>query len=287
MQSGVQCLTILLETLTIKVMASLQTLQAMILGIVQGLTEFLPVSSSAHLLLIPWMLGWEPMGLTFDVILHGGTLIALVIYFRHEWLQIIRQIFVSTKESRDYSLATPLMIGTFPAAIFGLFFDDLIEHQLRSPEIVVFTLFFFGLMLWAADKRGSQKRGLQGLTGIDGLIIGLAQAMALVPGVSRSGITITAALFLGISRADSARFSFLLGTPIIAGATVLKLYDLLQTQDMIMASSAPLVAGVLFSSISGFLCIKYFLSFLRARTYLAFVIYRLVLAVFILLLLVL
>ena len=268
-------------------MEFLQTLQAMILGIVQGLTEFLPVSSSAHLLLVPWMLGWEPMGLTFDVILHGGTLIALVIYFRHEWLQIISQMFVSTKEARNCSLAIPLVIGTFPAAIFGLFFNDLIEHQLRSPKIIVFTLIFFGLMLWVADKRGSQKRGLHGLKGIDGLIIGLAQAIALVPGVSRSGITITAALFLGISRADSARFSFLLGMPIIAGATILKFYDLLQTQDMVIASIAPLAAGVLFSSISGFLCIKYFLSFLRSRTYMVFVGYRLVLAIFILLLLVL
>ncbi len=272
-------------------MAPLQTLQAIVLGIIQGLTEFLPISSSGHLLLVPWVLGWEPMGLTFDVIVHGGTLLAVVIYFRQDWLKMTRQMFtrMTRPEVPDStnSLAMPLLVGTVPAAAAGIFFEDFIEHQLRSPVITAFALAAFGLLLWSADRRGSQKRSLESLSLRDGLVIGAAQAVALVPGVSRSGVTITAALFLGMSRADSAHFSFLLGTPIVAGATALRLYGLLHAQDMEMSSTVTLLAGVLSSSISGFLCIKYFLSFLRARTYLAFVAYRLLLAACILLLLVL
>lgn len=272
-------------------MAALETLQAIVLGIIQGLTEFLPISSSGHLLLVPWVLGWEPMGLTFDVIVHGGTLLAMVIYFRQDWLKMMRQMF--TRMTRPgvsdsmHSLAMPLLIGTIPAAAAGIFFENFIEHQLRSPVIIAFTLGSFGLLLWSADRWGSQKRSLESLSLRDGLVIGVAQAVALVPGVSRSGVTITAALFLGMSRAESAHFSFLLGTPIIAGATAFRLYGLLQGQDMEMISTVTLLAGVLSSSISGFLCIKYFFSFLRVRTYLVFVVYRLLLAACILFLLVL
>ena len=271
-------------------MALLQTLQAIVLGIIQGLTEFLPISSSGHLLLVPWVLGWEPMGLTFDVIVHGGTLLAVVVYFREDWLKMMHRMFTRITRSEvpdsTHSLAMPLLIGTVPAVGAGIFFEDFIEDQLRSPEITAFALAAFGLLLWSADRRGSQKRSLESLSLLDGLLIGVAQAIALIPGVSRSGVTITAALFLGMSRADSAHFSFLLGTPIIAGATALRLYGLLQAQDMEMSSTVTLLAGVLSSSISGFLCIKYFFAFLRMRTYFAFVVYRLLLAACILFLLV-
>ena len=258
--------------------------QAALLGIFQGATEFLPISSSAHLLLMPWLMGWQPLGLTFDVLVHGGTLAAVLIYFFQDWKSLSSQslkklINQSTQQSR---LLSALIIGSFPAVLVGWLFEGVIVTYLRHPEVVVVTLSGFGLVLWWADKRGSQERDLSDVGVRDGLLIGMAQALALIPGVSRSGVTISVALLLGISRADAARFSFLLGTPILAAATGLSLYQLWQAGSGAEHSVLPLVIGVIFSFGSGYLCIRYFLRFLQTRTYRPFVFYRLGLAAFIL-----
>ena len=259
------------------------SLEAIFLGILQGATEFLPISSSAHLLLVPWLLGWESMGLTFDVLVHGGTLAAVVIYFHKEWIRLSKQslrqfLRQSTEQSR---LLGALIVGTVPAVLAGWLLESVIASHLRRPAITGITLGGFGLLLWWADGTASQVRQLSHVRMRDGLVVGLAQALALVPGVSRSGVTISAALMLGLSRADSARFSFLLGTPLIAAATLRSLYQLWYMPSAEAGSVTPLVIGVLFSLSSGFLCIRYFLKFLRTRTYRPFVVYRLVLAAFI------
>lgn len=266
------------------------SIQALFLGILQGITEFLPISSSAHLILLPWVVGWEAMGLTFDVMVHGGTLLALVIYFRQQWKEIGNQflrIFMRRTAPSESGLLGALVVGTLPAIVVGGLFEGLIENQLRTPEVTVFTLTLFGLLLGWADHQGSQSRGLESIGLRDGLIVGLAQALALIPGVSRSGVTITAALLLGLNRADAARFSFLLGTPVIALATISRLYLLWWSPGHEAGSFVPLLVGIMFSFISGLLCIRYLLRFLQTRTYLPFVVYRLLLAVSIFALLVL
>ncbi len=264
--------------------------QSLVLGILQGLTEFLPISSSAHLILVPWLLGWPEMGLTFDVALHAGTLIAVVIYFRRElleltrgfllWLRgrISRQMPQSGETERSARLALAIIIGTIPAAIVAGLAGDEIEYYMRSPLVTVFTLTGFGLLLWFADRRGRHLRSLADISLIDGFIVGLAQTVALVPGVSRSGITITAALFLGLKRPDSARFSFLLGTPVIILAALKGAYDVWRHAGDAGFSIAPFVLGIMVSTLCGFLCIKYFLRFLQSRSYLPFVVYRWLLA---------
>ena len=270
-------------------MLEYESWQAALLGLLQGATEFLPISSSAHLLLMPWLLGWQPLGLTFDVLVHGGTLAAVVIYFIKEWKYLSRQslkglIDQSTEQAR---LLSALVIGTLPAVLVGWVFEGVIVTYLRSPAVVVVTLSGFGLVLWWADQRASQNRNLSSMGVREGLLVGMAQALALVPGVSRSGVTISAALLLGISRADAARFSFLLGTPLLVITTARSLYHLFQAGSGARYPLLPLVVGVVFSFASGYLCIRYFLKFLQTRTYRPFVVYRLVLAAFILLLLVL
>lgn len=266
-------------------------LHAIVLGILQGFTEFLPISSSAHLLLLPWVLSWRPFGLTFDVVLHGGTLLALLIYFRHDWKVLTLDLFKAIR-SRDFDstpslrLLAGLFLGTLPAAVVGVFFADTIEEKFRHPAVTVVTLILFGLLLLWADRAGSRERRLKSAKPLDGFKIGMAQALALIPGVSRSGITITAGLALGLSRTDSARFSFLLGTPIIALATGDRLMHLLRSGPIQPETSHVLVVGVIFSFISGFLCIKYFLRYLESATYLPFVVYRLLLALCILVFLV-
>ncbi len=266
------------------------SIQALFLGILQGITEFLPISSSAHLILLPWLAGWEAMGLTFDVVVHGGTLLALVIYFRQQWKEIGKQflrVLMRQSAPSESGLLGAIAVGTLPAILVGGLFGGVIEDHLRTPGVTVLTLSLFGLLLGWADHQGSQSHSLESIRLRDGLIVGLVQALALIPGVSRSGVTITASLMLGLNRADAARFSFLLGTPVIALATISRLYLLWWSGSHAAGSFLPLLVGVIFSSISGFLCIKYLLRFLQTRTYLLFVVYRLLLAVSIFVLLVL
>jgi undecaprenyl-diphosphatase len=251
-----------------------------VLGILQGLTEFLPISSSAHLILLPWLLGWEPMGLTFDVVLHGGTTLAVLIYFHKEWKELSQQWFKQwTQASRGEStLLGALIVGTIPAGLVGWLAQGFIESYLRGPLLIGMTLCAFGLLLGWSDSTARQTRSLSSITMKEGLLIGLAQALALVPGVSRAGVTISVALMLGFSRADSARFSFLLGTPLLMGATFNSLYLLWKSQINDLSTVLPLLIGVIFSFVSAFLCIRYLLQFLQSHTYFPFVIYRLLLA---------
>ncbi len=266
------------------------SIQALFLGVLQGITEFLPISSSAHLILLPWLVGWETMGLTFDVVVHGGTLLALMIYFREHWQEVVRQFLIFLRRPSvplQSGLLGALVVGTLPAILVGGLFEGFIEDHLRTPEVTVITLSLFGLLLGWADHQGSQSRVLESIRLRDGLMVGLAQALALIPGVSRSGVTISVILMLGLNRADAARFSFLLGTPVIALATISRLYLLWGALSNETGSFVTLIVGVIFSFVSGFLCIKYLLRFLQTRTYLPFVVYRLLLAAFIFALLVL
>ncbi len=266
------------------------SIQALFLGVLQGITEFLPISSSAHLILLPWLVGWKAMGLTFDVVVHGGTVLALVIYFREYWKDIGRQclrFLMKPSVAPQSGLLGALVVGTLPAILVGGLFQGVIEDHLRTPGVTALTLPLFGLLLGWADHRGSQSRGLESIRLRDGLIVGLAQSLALIPGVSRSGVTITVILMLGLNRADAARFSFLLGTPVIALATLSRLYLLWWSPSNESGSFLTLLVGVIFSFVSGFLCIKYLLRYLQTRTYLPFVVYRLLLAVCIFALLVL
>lgn len=258
--------------------------QALLLGILQGLTEFLPISSSGHLLLLPWLLQWKPMGLAFDVMLHVGTLAAVLVYFRRDWMRLAARLTgrgsAASEETGETVEFTPswgqIIVASLPAALAGVFFKDFIEQALRGPQVVVFNLVFFGLLLGWADRKGTQERGGESLGLGTALLIGLAQAFALAPGVSRSGITITAALFLGLRRWDAARFSFIIATPLIAGAAALQGYELLRSAQGGI-SSGVLAAGMTAAALSGWLCIKYFLRYLQSASLMPFVLYRLAL----------
>ncbi len=261
---------------------------AAILGIIQGLTEFLPVSSSAHLILVPWFLGWKPEGLAFDVSLHVGTAIAVLAFFWNDWIQLARETMVGLREREPFGnhqrvLAWLLVVGTLPALVVGLALEKTVEAQLRSPLITVFTLAILGALLFWAERKGSQDRPIGVFTWADSIWIGFSQALALIPGVSRSGITMTAALFRNSTRTDAARFSFLLSTPVIVGAGILEGWRLLRAVHHPIEGMTPihwpvLIVGVLCAAATGFLCIKFFLRYLETKSFGPFVIYRFVLA---------
>ncbi len=244
-------------------------LEAIILGIVQGLTEFFPVSSTAHLILFPWFFNWDGLvdSLTFDIALHAGTLFALIVYFRNDWISLV------TERKKLFFL---IIIATFPAALFGTLFNDLIENALRSPYVITLSLVIVGILMLVSEKRYKHKE-VDEITLADALIIGFSQAIALIPGVSRSGITITAGIFRGLRREAAARFSFLLSTPVIAGATLLHAKDivLLNSEDNVRLFTA----GFVSAAITGFLAIKFLLGFLRRYPLNVFVYYRFALAV--------
>jgi undecaprenyl-diphosphatase len=234
-------------------------------------------------LILPWLLGWEPMGLSFDLILHSGTLLAVLIYFRRDLFRLAYELWETTrgKSSGDPSLLLPLLVGSVPAAVAGFLGGDLVEFHLRTPWVVVGTLAGVGVLLLWVDGKGEGNRRLDRMGWQQGLVIGLAQALALVPGVSRSGITIVAALWLGYSRFDSARFSFLLAIPVIGGATTVKILELAVSGPSEELALVPLLLGVVFSFASGFLCVKYFLRYVQVRSFLPFAVYRLCLSGFI------
>lgn len=265
-----------------------ELVQAVILGVMQGLTEFLPVSSSAHLILVPWLLGWRELGILFDVVIHGGTLLAVVIYFREDWRAVARQARERLRDWRNIppggSLVDALVVGTVPAILAALLARGFIEDYARKPVVTVVTLPLFGILLWWADRRGRGARPVEEAGFREGLVVGCAQALALIPGVSRSGITITAALLLGFRRPDSARLSFLLAGPIIALGAANGVLEIVTAEAGVQVSLEVLAAGVLTSSLVGYLCIKYFLGFLKSHTVVPFVVYRILLAAVILLL---
>jgi undecaprenyl-diphosphatase len=255
------------------------TARAIVLGILQGLGEFLPISSSGHLVVVPWLLGWSDSGLAFDVALHLGTLAAVAAAFWREWLRLIGAGLRGIVDRRPFAdadsrLLLYLALATVPGALAGLALDDWAETVFRSPELVALSMALMGLVLWAADRRGARPGPEAGVSLRDALLIGLAQALAIVPGTSRSGATISMALFLGQRREAAARFSFMLALPITLGAAVVKVPDLFQTG----APTGPVLAGMLAAALSGFLAIRVLLAYVRTRTYRPFVYYRLAFA---------
>ena len=256
-------------------------IQIIVLALVQGLTEFLPISSSAHLILVPVLTGWQDQGLAFDVAVHVGTLTAVVYYFRHE----ISSMFlawtgsVSGKGmSPDARLAWAVIFGSIPAALSGLLFKDVIETHLRSPLVIASTTILFGLLLWVADAWGRRQRDEYQVGWKDVLLIGIAQALALIPGTSRSGATMTAGLALGLSRKAAARFSFLLSIPVILLAGGYLTLQLIQSSDTV--DWMALILGTVLSAISAYFCIHFFLKLLDRIGMLPFVIYRILLGLF-------
>jgi undecaprenyl-diphosphatase len=256
-------------------------LQAIGLAFIQGITEFLPVSSSAHLVLAPSLLGWPDQGLAFDVAVHLGTLVAVVGYFRSDLWAIVRACLPinSVKGSVEgLALAKLLLVASLPVFAAGAVFEEVVETALRNPHVIATTTAVFGILLWAADRLGGRRRTLETLRWSDALLIGLAQAMALVPGVSRAGVTMTAARALGLDRRSAVRFSFLLAIPVILGASVFKAIDLVGSQQAMLWYVFGL--GVVVSACSAWCVLVVFLRVIEKSGMLVFVLYRLLLAAF-------
>ncbi|MDQ6965132.1 MAG: undecaprenyl-diphosphate phosphatase, partial [Mariprofundales bacterium] len=255
--------------------------QATLLALIQGVTEFLPISSSAHLALLPLVTAWPDQGLAFDCVLHLGSLTAVMIYFRQD-LWRMTQGFIHTLTTRsldsdaDGRLAWYILLGTIPVGLTGLAFKDLVEHDLRTMAVIGTTSILFGVLLGWADWRGLRRRSEADWSLKDAVIVGLAQAVALIPGTSRSGITMTAALMLGFTREAAARFSFLLSIPVIILAGGLKVKDWITAPEQ-AASTPILLFAYLLSALSAWLCIHYFLKYLERVGMGPFVIYRLLL----------
>ncbi len=248
--------------------------QALVLGTLQGLTEFLPVSSSAHLSLTPWVFGWQPAGLAFDVSLHIGTLVALLWYFRAEWVKLTVGGLTLLKHRKPIDdgsrQALFIVIATIPAVIAGLLLEDLAETVFRAPIVTAIALIVMGALLWVVDAKVPQTRNREGMRWQDALLVGLAQCLALVPGVSRSGATITAGRSLGLDRGSAAVFSFLMSLPIITGAAIFKVPDAVRESGV----SLPLLVGIAAAALSSWLAIAVLLRFVKSRSYAVFAFYR-------------
>ena len=251
-------------------------LQAIILGLLQGATEFIPVSSSGHLVLVPWLFGWDSPGLVFDTVVHGGPLVAVLAYFWRDWLALIRA-WVQGLRHWDWHdplarLAWMILLGSIPAAVIGFLLEDFFESLFGEPVWVsVFLLVTAGLLA-LSERLGERRKGADDLRWYDALIIGIGQAAAIAPGISRSGATIATGLFRGLRRPDAARFSFLLATPIIFGAGLFKLLDLL-TMSNPLAQVPALAAGFVTAAIVGYLCIWGLLRYLQRGNLYPFAIY--------------
>jgi undecaprenyl-diphosphatase len=274
--------------------------QAIVLAVVQGLTEFLPVSSTAHLWLVPWLLKWKDPGLTFDVALHAGTLVAVLAYFWRYWVEMIVLGFglgggstapgvnVASHSAReDLRQNTRLLwymaVATIPAALAGWRFERAAEEQLRSPLIIGIALIVIALFMWAGDWLGKRERDLGHVGFLDSFLVGVAQALAVIPGVSRSGVTMTAGLFRKMKRETAARFSFLLSTPIIAGAALKKGMEI-RHAGLPHEMRLPFLCGAFVSALVGYLVIAVLIRYLERRTFKVFVVYRIALGVIVLLL---
>lgn len=254
---------------------------AIVLAIVQGITEFLPISSSAHLALAPWLLGWPDQGLAFDIALHVGTLLAVIAYFLRDWVQLIASGFGLRTNTRPDLAANSRLLwlvvaATIPAAVAGVLLKHTVETTLRSPFVSGTMLVVFSGIMAAAERYGRHYRPISSISPGDALFIGTAQAIALVPGVSRSGSTISAGLFRHLERAAAARFSFLLSTPVIAGAAVKAAYDLHKTGGLAPDMRLPVTVGIITSAITGWLVIAFLLNYLKHRSLKLFIYYRLI-----------
>lgn len=259
--------------------------QAIILGAVQGVTEFLPVSSTAHLILLPWALGWPDPGLSFDVALHLGTLVALLIYFRAEWLALAGSaigILQGRTKTADARMVMMIIAATIPGGIAGALFEHKVEDALRAPHVIAIMLIGLALVLVSAELVGLRKKNLDEISWPDAWTVGIAQAFAIIPGVSRSGITITAGLFRGFKRETAAKFSFFLSTPIIAGAVAKKTLDIVKSGAG-LEQLTPFMAGIVVSGIVGYISIAFMMRYLQTHTTFLFVYYRIALGVVVLL----
>lgn len=245
--------------------------QAIVLGAVQGLAEFLPISSSAHLILVPWLLKWQDPGLAFDVALHMGTLLALLIYYRDEWIAMARSI--TRGPSAERRLLQLLIVASVPGAIIGLALEKQAETTFRSPLLIAIALAVLAIALWLFDKLSPQKRTMSEMTYWDALLIGFSQALAIIPGVSRSGATISMARAVGVERGDSANFSFLMATPIIAGAGLVEARKLFRE-----GLDWSVGLGFISAAIFGLVAIAFLIRYVRTRDYVVFAIYRLLIA---------
>jgi undecaprenyl-diphosphatase len=261
-------------------------IQSIILGIIQGATEFIPVSSSGHLVLVPWALGWPSPGLFFDTMLHWGTLAAVITYFWREWLAVIRAFFSSLFGRGSWSsapggrlahpdsrLAWGIILGTIPAVVLGFLFEDFFESLFGTPLAVGVFLLVTAVILTLSEKLGRRVRSLAQLNMPDALLVGLAQAASIAPGISRSGATIAAGLARGYQREDAARFSFMLSAPIIFGAGVLQLFDVVRGAEVVTSSAASVIAGTVAAGVTGYLVIRFLLNYLRRGSLYVFAVY--------------
>jgi undecaprenyl-diphosphatase len=251
------------------------TLHALVLGILQGLGEFLPISSSGHLIVVPWLLGWPDSGLAFDVALHLGTLAAVGFAFWRDWARMIGSAVRGVVRRRPFAepdarLLWLLALATVPGAVAGKLLDEWAETVFRSPGLVALMMALMGVVLWLADRRAGGPDAEREVPLRDALLIGVSQALAIVPGTSRSGATISMALFLGYPRESAARFSFLLALPITFGAALVKVPHLLRSS----ADTAPVLVGMAAAAIAGFAAIRLLLAYVRTRDYRPFVFYR-------------
>jgi len=264
---------------------------ALVLGIVQGITEFLPISSTGHLILVPYIFHWEIPSLSFDAILHLGTLFAIVIFFWRDWIKIILSLWSDLKHKNwrfaqmkfESRLGILILIGCLPAASLGLIFQSYIESTFRSPLSVATSLILVALLMFWVEKKGQVLNPLKKFKPLNARTVGAFQSLALVPGVSRSGITILGGMLSGLTRQEAARFSFLLATPVILGAGLESLLTAVKTEG-VGFFSIPLVVGLLASSATGFLTIRFLLNYLKEKTLLIFAVYRILLAALILIL---
>jgi undecaprenyl-diphosphatase len=261
-------------------------LQAVVMGIVQGLTEFLPISSSGHLVIVPKLLGWDDPFITsleFSVMLHMGTLVALVVYFRGDWARLIPAGLAALRDRSfgddpDRRLAWLIAAATVPALIAGVAFNDLVSDEFRQIGLVALMLVVGGAILWLADRNGHRDRSIDTLTMPVAVGIGAAQALALVPGISRSGISIAAGLFAGLDREDAARFAFLMALPVTAAAGAYEAFSVVRGDTAVDVEVGPMIVGMVAAAVAGVVAIAAVLRYLRTRSTNLFVVYRFLLA---------
>lgn len=261
-------------------------LHVIVLAVVQGLTEFLPISSSGHLALAPWLLGWPDQGLTFDIALHVGTLLAVLLYFARSWVQVIGQGFgvsigTDSQLQQNRALLWYLAIASVPLGVLGALFKERAEHW-RDPFLIGAMLVSVGVLMYIAERVNFGRKNLGEVSLLDSICIGTAQALSIVPGTSRSGITITAALFRDVDRASAARFSFLLSTPAVAGAALKAAWDLHKAGGIETGMWAPFIVGIVVSAVTGCAVIAFFLRYLNRNTLKLFIFYRIVFGIIVL-----
>jgi undecaprenyl-diphosphatase len=269
-QNQINHVMLFLLSFTCREILKMDIIQAVVLGLVQGLGEFLPISSSAHLVLVPWLMKWVDPGLTFDIALHVGTLIAVVLYFWKDWLKLLSKGITQPKE-REGKLFWYLVLATIPGAAIGFLLENIAETIFRNPVLIACMLILLGIILFFVDRKGTKQIDVEHITLRTSFLIGLSQALAIIPGVSRSGITMTTALALGMTREGAARFSFLLSAPIILGAALVKVPTLIANPAIIDAS---FLTGMVVACIAGLASIGFLLRYIQTKTFLPFVIYR-------------